>query len=455
MKSLPLWRRVFHWKTSKTTMFMQALARMSDLDIAKMTEDALGYRLPQFEPSSSEPNVHSPRAERLDHSSNPQMTHINSSIPQPNTSSDTFVSSSNEAAGVQQTELELTSTNVDNSAKPQAQSRKLHPTTSANWAALRGAVSSKSRGGEQVSQLSTVQTSQENVFELQEVVIDSADTGTVTQHGKVHQRRSIGRRGSAHDSVSASDLNPTSSGTSNAGMPIKTIGLLALQQRGKGGARAFMAAIQKPIEAAGASSQKNISSVHVERSHIFPANVVDGCTAPQTSMPQPPPRSRSSSRIRASDTAGATLAPDPPIYHGISIARAPTLQQMPRASVSSLSTIRSLATSGVVATEPCGIPQPPPRSRSQSRIRASETASIEIRPSLHDHPRVAALVAHDDSDAQRVDSASNAQASAGAAARSVRSSKKRLSQKAPERGQPPPVSAAQRLQYMGAEYEEC
>ena len=454
MKSLPLWRRVFHWNTSKATMFMQALARMSDLDIAKMTEDALGYRLPQFEPSSSEPNVHSPRAERLDHSSNLKMTHINASIPQPNTLSDTFVSSSNEVAGVQQAELELATTNVDISAKPQAQSRKLHPTTSANWAALRGAVSSKSRGGEQVSQLSTVQTSQENVFELQEVVIDSADTGAIPQRGKVHQRRSIGRRGSAHDSVSASDLNPTSSGTSNAGMPIKTIGLLALQQRGKGGARAFMAAIQKPIEASGASSQKNTTSDHVERTHIFPANVVDGCTAPQTNIPQPPPRSRSSSRIRASDTAGATLAPDPPIHHGISIARAPTLQQMPAASVSRLS-IRSLATSGVVATEPCGVPQPPPRSRSQSRIRASETASIEIRPSLHDHPRVAALVAHDDSDAQRVDSASNAQASAGAAARSVRSSKKRMSQKAPERGQPPPVSAAQRLQYMGAEYEEC
>ena len=451
MKSLPLWRRVFHWNTSKATMFMQALARMSDLDIAKMTEDALGYRLPQFEPSSSEPNVHSPRAERLDHSSNPKMTHINSSIPQPNTSSDTFVSSSNEVAGVQQAELELATTNVDISAKPQAQSRKLHPTTLANWAALRGAVSSKSRGSEQVSQLSTVQTSQENVFELQEVVIDSADTGAIPQRGKVHQRRSIGRRGSAHDSVSASDLNPTSSGTSNAGMPIKTIGLLALQQRGKGGARAFMAAIQKPIEAAGASSQKNISSVHVERTHIFPANVVDGCTAPQTNIPQPPPRSRSSSRIRASDTA---LAPDPRIHHGISSARAPTLQQMPAASVSRLSK-RSPATSGVVATEPCGVPQPPPRSRSQSRIRASETASIEIRPSLHDHPRVAALVAHDDSDAQRVDSVSNAQASAGAAARSLRSSKKRMSQKAPERGQPPPVSAAQRLQYMGAEYEEC
>jgi hypothetical protein len=46
---LPAWRRFWSWKKSKSALFLEALAQMSDLDIAKITEDALGYSLPQFD----------------------------------------------------------------------------------------------------------------------------------------------------------------------------------------------------------------------------------------------------------------------------------------------------------------------------------------------------------------------------------------------------------------------
>jgi hypothetical protein len=56
VKMLPCWRRFWYWKKSKHSMFMEALAAMSDIDIAKITEEALGYRLPQF-------NQHSKRSD--------------------------------------------------------------------------------------------------------------------------------------------------------------------------------------------------------------------------------------------------------------------------------------------------------------------------------------------------------------------------------------------------------
>ena len=56
--SLPVWRRLFSRNAPKKEIFMQALARMSDLDIAKITECALGYSLPQFQqlaPKANDP----------------------------------------------------------------------------------------------------------------------------------------------------------------------------------------------------------------------------------------------------------------------------------------------------------------------------------------------------------------------------------------------------------------
>ncbi len=60
VKMLPCWRRVWGWKKSKQTMFMEALATMSDVDIVKVTEQALGYRLPQFDGEAAAAPVSSP-----------------------------------------------------------------------------------------------------------------------------------------------------------------------------------------------------------------------------------------------------------------------------------------------------------------------------------------------------------------------------------------------------------
>ena len=437
---LPLWKRIFHWNKSKSTMFMEALARMSDLDIAKITEEALGCRLPQFEQSSSKAKNHLPQSD------NPQFPPDSPAISQLRTSRDTSVSSSKEAA---QRELQLTSTDVDSAAMQQL--------SSANWAALRGAILSKSKISEHCLPLPTVQPSQalptvnalqESVFELQEVVIDGADSGAGTPHNKGRQRRSIAHHGAA-DGTAASVLRISSSSVSNAAMPMKTVSALAPEQRGKSGVRALTAAVRRPIEAASASLQTQNSSIHAEQLQTFAANVDTGGTAAQTSI-QPPPRSRSGSRIRGSDAAGVASAADRPLRHRILIAGAAAMQQASAARLSG----NSSATSVLATAVSCSIPQPPPRSRSQSRIRASETARVEEKPALHEHPGEAAHDAPDDSNARRLSSTSAAIAATAAVVRSSRS-KKHASKKAQDSGQPPPISVAQRLRIMGVEYEEC
>ena len=52
LNSLPRWRRFFSRNAPRKEIFMQALSRMSDLDIVKLTEGALGYSLPQFQQST-------------------------------------------------------------------------------------------------------------------------------------------------------------------------------------------------------------------------------------------------------------------------------------------------------------------------------------------------------------------------------------------------------------------
>ena len=182
MKLLPLWKRIFHWNKSKSTMFMEALARMSDLDIAKITEEALGCCLPQFEQSSEEPKKQFPPTECLDESA------ALSEIPQLHAASGAFESSSH-AAVKGEPPLPHPSTNTET-----AQSQKFHQKASGNWASLRDAVSSRSSAGDHYShRLPTVKRPQATIggslVELQEVVIAGADTGTGTQNSKVHQRR--------------------------------------------------------------------------------------------------------------------------------------------------------------------------------------------------------------------------------------------------------------------------
>ena len=123
-------------------------------------------------------------------------------------------------------------------------------------------------------------------------------------------------------------------------MAVKTIGALAPEHRGNGGAVALMAAIRRPVEALGSSFQMNESSYDVEQqpSRIPTATLGAAVTVAQANIPQPPPRSRSHSRISGSDATGATgdvyalnlqastsTCDDP--MHQVSTAYAPALQR--------------------------------------------------------------------------------------------------------------------------------
>ena len=465
VKLLPKWKQLLLRSKSKSTMFMEALAKMSDLDIAKITEEALGCCLPQFEQSSEEQKKQFPPTECLDESA------VLSEIPQLHAASGTFVLSSR-AAVKGEPPLPHPSTNTET-----AQSQKFHQKASGNWASLRDAVSSRSSAGDQYShRLPTVKQPQATIggslVELQEVVIAGADTGTGIQNSKVHQRRSIAHRGS---SDVAAALKTTSSGSS-AVMAVKTIGALAPEHRGKGGAMALMAAIRRPVEAVGSSFQMKDPTDDVEQqpSRTPTATVgAAGAVAP-ANIPQPPPRSRSHSRISGSDASGATrdvdalnLQPlasacDDPV-HQVSTAYAPALQRNSAIPRNTSRHSPAISTSVLAATEPCGIgiAQPPPRSRSQSRIRAAAAASVDVLRAGHALPQGSAQdatqkvvqSAHDDRTARSFGSPTTAQAAAGAAARSSRPSKKHVSK--PDGAQPPPISVAQRLRILGAEYEEC
>ncbi len=74
VKMLPWWRRFWYWKKSKHTMFMEALATMSDLDISKITEEALGHRLPQFNQHSKRSDTSSLNERQDDESEKMQRT---------------------------------------------------------------------------------------------------------------------------------------------------------------------------------------------------------------------------------------------------------------------------------------------------------------------------------------------------------------------------------------------
>jgi hypothetical protein len=71
---LPWWKRLWHWKKSKSAVFMEALAKNSDLDIAKITEDALGYGLARFNQHAEESKTCNALNECRDYASECQIT---------------------------------------------------------------------------------------------------------------------------------------------------------------------------------------------------------------------------------------------------------------------------------------------------------------------------------------------------------------------------------------------
>jgi hypothetical protein len=71
---LPWWKRLWHWKKSKSAVFMEALAKNSDLDIANITEDALEYGLARFNQHAEESKTCNALNECRDYASECQIT---------------------------------------------------------------------------------------------------------------------------------------------------------------------------------------------------------------------------------------------------------------------------------------------------------------------------------------------------------------------------------------------
>ncbi len=326
MKLLPRWRQFLHRNKSKSTIFMEALASMSDFDIAKITEDALGCRLPQFEDA----NVHKP--------------HLN-----PRTLREVHDASSGERRS-KEPPIPLAAAQTASSAASRAESHE-NPRKISDRA-----MPSSPKRGERHSNSTTGKKFEKSNFELQEVVIDGiAGVGTQQVVPVVHH--------GSDDDRAALSLNPNSSDHRNAVIPVKTVGAVASEQRGKGVARSLKAITRRPNQFPGLRSEQEppSTSVHVENGQSTAG--ID-CVVAAHHVP----RSRSGVRIRSSATADSMSA-DQSARHIIFTAAARTSEQSSQSSSSH--DIPALVTSATAA--PFTAPRLSQRSRSQFQSTVPET----------------------------------------------------------------------------------
>jgi hypothetical protein len=360
VKMLPAWRRFWHWKKSKSTMFMEALARMSDLDIAKITEDALGYRLPQF-------NQHS---EGLDTCFSPNQSQDYKTV-NPKTISSKSNGTEQQGRRFEGKKFELEKAVVDcNGSEVVMEMSSLSPSSpdvsAANADALhhsqiaskiefvarRLSVFSSPKNNASVLKHPSSQEHVADGTELCEVIISGGNSDDAAGVGRMQsqQQKSIAHGGPAVQRDAAADggghAPPAVTSSRAAVVRTKTLAALALNPRGKGSINSFLAAVRKPIEtrdneAFEKEHSPNISGLALPTSskpglgpssHIAAPQRQVHSAAAQMLIPLPPPRSRSHS----CNTATATI--DPPASTFV-------------------------------------VPPPPPRSRSGSRARVSAGAA--------------------------------------------------------------------------------
>jgi hypothetical protein len=287
-------------------------------------------------------------------------------------------------------------------------------------------------------------------FELEEVVIDGT-AGVGTQ--QLAQLRSVVHHG-CDDGRAAVGLNSNSSDSGHVAKPVKTIGALAPEPRGKGVARSLKAIItRRPNEFAGVRSQQEASSAsaHVECGQ---SSAEPDCVVAKTSAAHPLPRSRSGSRIRSSGAADATSG-DHSAGHVILTAAARKKEHASAASPSR----DSPAPVTPSTTAPSTTPRLPPRSRSQSRNAVPDTG-FPKRDVIQHHSSAETLdVAPDAVAAQRKGLGSAASSVAlfnlpQAPPRSRSKSRGRATEQT-KNDSPPPISIVQRLRMAGAQFEEC
>ncbi len=354
---LPAWKRFWHWKKSKSTMFMEALAQMSDLDMAKITEDALGYRLPQFDRGFEAMNTCSiPNQFQDDKLEKPQTIssksngiehhgrHFEEKEYEPE---DIAVDRSDNGVVVEMSSFSPSSPYP--SARDGDTSRHHQITSNIDSVARRLSVFANPKSKASIFKLPSTEVSVADSTELREVVISGGSSHIAAGVGQVQwqQQLRIAHAGQAlqRDAVAVdNDCLPPESTPRAAVIRTKTLAALALNPRGTGSINAFKAAVQKSIEArddqshererspfskaalplASASSQPGLRP----SAHVTALQRQVHSAAAQLHIPQSPPRSRSRSR----NTAAATI--DPPASLFV-------------------------------------VPPPPPRSRSSSRSRIS------------------------------------------------------------------------------------
>ncbi len=348
MKMLPAWRRFWHWKKSKSTMFMEALARMSDLDIAKITEDALGYRLPQFNQHSEELNTCS----SLNQSHKPENPKIISS-------KSNGIEKQGRQFQAEKFELEKVAVDCDESEAVMEMSSPSSPNLSAangdtlphgqiaskiEFVARRLSVFSSPKSNESILKLPSAQVHVADGTELCEVIISGGNSDDAAGVGQLRsqQQQTIMHGGqTVHRDAAAAgdDCAPPASTYRAAALHTKTLAALALNPRGRGSINSFLAAVRKPIETrdneerspsrsrfalptSNASSQPGLgTSVYV----AAPQRQVH-LAAAQSQIPPPPPRSRSRSRNMATATIDSPVStfvvpPPPPRSRSSSRAR--------------------------------------------------------------------------------------------------------------------------------------
>jgi hypothetical protein len=447
VKMLPAWKRLWHWKKSKSTMFVEALARMSDLDIAKTTEDALGYRLPQFKQDS----------EALDKcSSLNAFQHDRPDNPQKLSSESNGIEESGRRFIVAKVELEKVAVDYDDSEVVMEVS-SLSPSSSnlsaANASTLphsqiaskmeiiarRLSVFSSPKNNSSILKLPSVQAHAVNDTELCEVVISGRNTDNAAGVGKSQQQQSGSQVVQREAADAGGDCAPPATTSRNAGVRTRTLAALALNPRGKNSISSLLADVRKPIETRVSNAfEKGHSPYSSEFTSPMPSALSQPGLGPGTQVAAP------KGRLHVA-TEQIQISPPPP---------------------QSRSRSRNMHTATLDPPESAFIaPPPPPRSRSSSRARVSAgpQAQDDARsPYALDQVRSSpiAVVFPAAAAFQPPDAANH---TSGGSVRAGQSSKKAVSRqpkKSPtyllkERLHAEYEGSMQRMQREGTSFEEC
>ena len=373
IKMLPVWRRFWHWKKSKSVMFMEALARMSDLDIAKVTEDALGYQLPQFR-ECFEGSVYSPlNTCQDDESENPQiiLSNLNAGEQQYLQSErgemdvDVAVVYDDSDAIIEMSSFPPSS--PDSSVTTAHASRHRQISSKMVSAAERLVAFSRSKNDESHLKLPSVRSPGAGSTELQEVVIGGERGDVAAGIGQLNsqQLRCIATSGPAlerDDDAAGSDDAPLETATRAAELP----GLQRYPQPSPNDLARLEQLRQRMRDIVSAKSALAAAATQPPVSPVEANHASGGSLLGQLASPQPQPRSSAHAATLSHevlvDTSQIHLPPPPS-----------RLYLRPSNTVAA-------------ATDPpvSAVPQPP-RSRSSSRSRIPAGTSTDVHPLNANH----------------------------------------------------------------------